>query len=54
MHMKKKMHMRKIVSSLLAGILCFVIGVSAQVRTVSGKVTDDNGKPIAGVTVKVK
>lgn len=52
--MKKKMHMRKIVSSLLAGILCFVIGVSAQVRTVTGKVTDDNGKPIAGVTVKVK
>jgi TonB-linked SusC/RagA family outer membrane protein len=43
-------------TKLLLGILFVLIGSSviAQERTVSGKVIDPDGKPIQGVTVKVK
>lgn len=47
--------MRKQLSLLFIGILCASSVLMAQVRDVSGKVTDaTNGTPIAGVTVKVK
>lgn len=46
--------MKKIVSSLLVALLCFVIGANAQDRAVTGKVTDAKGAPIPGVTIKVK
>jgi TonB-linked SusC/RagA family outer membrane protein len=46
--------MKKIVSTLLGAMLCFIIAASAQERTVSGKVTDAKGAPIPGVTIKVK
>lgn len=46
--------MKKIVSSLLVAMLCFVIGATAQVRTVTGRVTDEKGDavPFASVVVK--
>lgn len=46
--------MKKIVSTLLGAMLCFIIAASAQDRTVSGKVTDAKGAPIPGVTIKVR
>ena len=43
-------------TKLLLGVLFILISSSviAQERTVSGKVLDPDGKPIQGVTVKVK
>jgi TonB-linked SusC/RagA family outer membrane protein len=46
--------MKKIVSTILVAMLCFVIGATAQVRTVTGKVTDEKGDavPFAAVVIK--
>ena len=43
-------------TSLLFGFLIITafVSVSAQVRTVSGRVTDDQGKALQGATIKVK
>ncbi len=46
------MHMRKLLL-LLFGIIFSTINVSAQ-RTLTGKVTDENGNPVAGASVTVK
>lgn len=49
--------MKKIVSTLIAAMLCFVINSSAQqVKTVTGKITDEKGDgvPFASVVIKVK
>ena len=46
--------MKKIVSTLLVSMLCFVIGASAQVRNVTGKVTDEKGDAVPFVSVLVK
>ncbi|MEO6730529.1 MAG: SusC/RagA family TonB-linked outer membrane protein [Ferruginibacter sp.] len=42
--------MRKIIVTLTV-VLLFVINATAQNRSVSGKVTDDKGKPLQGVSV---
>ncbi len=42
--------MRKVILSLLA-FLVFVLGAAAQDRTINGKVTDEKGAPIEGVSV---
>ncbi|MBL7737712.1 MAG: TonB-dependent receptor [Chitinophagaceae bacterium] len=39
---------------LLCAFLLPVLAVSAQGRTITGKITDENGSPIAGATVGVK
>jgi TonB-linked SusC/RagA family outer membrane protein len=45
----------KKVLSLMAGLILFLNGVVyAQQREITGKVTDANGSPLAGVSVKVK
>ncbi|NCI51518.1 SusC/RagA family TonB-linked outer membrane protein [Sediminibacterium roseum] len=47
--------MKKIVSTLLVAMLCFVLGATAQTtRTVSGKVTDEKGDAIPFASVVVK
>ncbi len=49
--------MKKIVSTLIAAMLCFVINSSAQqVKSVSGKITDEKGDgvPFASVLVNAK
>src|SRR5690348_13342262 len=46
------MHMRKLLL-LLTAVVCLVIQASAQ-RTVSGKVTDEKGNPLANVSVVVR
>lgn len=46
--------MKKIVSTFLVALLCFSVAVSAQVRVITGTVKDEQGAPVAGVTVKVK
>jgi TonB-dependent starch-binding outer membrane protein SusC len=49
----QKLHMRK----LLCGLLCLalLIGqVSAQTRTITGRVTDANGAPISGASIVIK
>lgn len=47
--------MRKILCSLLAVLLMLIqIGVQAQERTVSGKVSDATGMPLLGASVTVK
>ena len=48
-----KKQMRKLFS-LLAGFVLFIGAVQAQNRTIAGKVTDEKGAGIAGVTVSVK
>src|SRR5262245_50398201 len=50
---KIDLHMRKFASLLVMAILCSML-VVAQTRSVSGTVTDANGKalPFASVTVK--
>ena len=45
--------MRKTLLSILA-LAFFAFSASAQTRTVTGKVTDDKGKPLAGVTIIIK
>src|ERR1700736_1810665 len=45
--------MRK--SLLLLGILvCYCVHVFAQVKEITGKVTDSKGTPVPGVSIKVK
>lgn len=44
--------MRKIVLTLLVG-LSFVLNAMAQERTVTGRVTDETGKPVVGASVVV-
>jgi TonB-linked SusC/RagA family outer membrane protein len=46
--------MRKIVSALIVVLLCFSMAATAQVKTITGKVTDDKGNavPYSSVTVK--
>ncbi|HEY0529002.1 MAG TPA: TonB-dependent receptor plug domain-containing protein, partial [Gemmatimonadaceae bacterium] len=46
--------MRKFVFSVLAGLFLFAGQASAQARTISGKVTSEDGTPIPDVTVLVK
>jgi TonB-linked SusC/RagA family outer membrane protein len=46
--------MRKIVSSLLLTMLCFVIAGKAQTLTVSGRVTDEKGAPVPSASVVIK
>ncbi|MEO8174912.1 MAG: TonB-dependent receptor plug domain-containing protein, partial [Sediminibacterium sp.] len=46
--------MRKIVSSILLAMLCFVIAGKAQVLTVSGRVTDEKGQPVPSASIVVK
>jgi len=46
--------MRKIVSILLLAMLCFANAGSAQVPTVSGRVTDEKGVPIPSASVVIK
>lgn len=41
--------MRKLILTLLTVFL--VLGLNAQTRTVTGKVTDERGEPLAGATV---
>jgi TonB-linked SusC/RagA family outer membrane protein len=45
--------MRKILV-LLIGFMAFAIQSMAQDKVVTGKVTDDNGAPLSGVTIKIK
>jgi TonB-linked SusC/RagA family outer membrane protein len=46
--------MKKIVSTLLVGLLCFSIASTAQVHVVTGTVKDDQGAPVPSVSVKIK
>ena len=46
--------MKKIVSMLTVVLLCFSMAVTAQVRPITGTVKDDQGAPVAGVSVKIK
>ncbi len=46
--------MKKIVSTIFVAMLCFVITATAQVRTVTGRVTDDKGNPIPSASIVVK
>jgi TonB-linked SusC/RagA family outer membrane protein len=46
--------MKKIVTTLLVALLCISIAATAQVRTVTGKVTDDKGLPVPSASVVVK
>src|ERR1035437_1507270 len=50
---KSKMHMRKFFLTLSA-LFFLLINTQAQNRTVTGKVTDENGQGIQGVSVLVK
>lgn len=50
----KTKNMKKIVSTLLVGLLCFSIASTAQVRVITGTVKDDQGAPIPSVSVKIK
>jgi TonB-dependent starch-binding outer membrane protein SusC len=45
--------MRKLLA-LLGGLLLFYSGLLAQTRTITGKVTDDNGNPIPNASVLIK
>lgn len=45
--------MRKLFGSLLC-LFCFVLSTVAQEKTITGKVSDQNGQPIAGASVQVK
>ena len=45
--------MRKILV-LLIGFMAFAVQSMAQDKVVTGKVTDDNGAPLSGVTIKIK
>ncbi len=49
---KNNFHMRKL-TLLLLGVMLFAGHLLAQ-RTITGKVTDDKGSPIAGASVQVK
>jgi TonB-linked SusC/RagA family outer membrane protein len=46
--------MKKIVFSLMVTMVCFAMTVTAQVRSVSGKVTDEKGAPVPSASVVVK
>ncbi|NCI47270.1 SusC/RagA family TonB-linked outer membrane protein [Sediminibacterium soli] len=46
--------MKKIVSTLLVAMLCFVVGATAQLKTVTGKVTDEKGEPVPFASVVIK
>lgn len=45
--------MRKLVSTLVAGLLCFYVSF-AQSKTVSGVVVDANGQPVDGASIVIK
>src|SRR5688500_695322 len=47
---KPVMQMKKLLLMLLAGLF-IVSGLQAQSRSVSGRVTDDKGNPVANATV---
>ena len=44
--------MRKIITMLTVSLLLFGV-VSAQIRLITGSVTDSKGKPVAAATVKM-
>ncbi len=46
--------MKKIVSTLLVAMLCFTLAATAQVRVITGTVTDEQGAGVPSVSVKVK
>jgi hypothetical protein len=46
--------MKKIVSTLLAGLLLFSITISAQTRSVTGNVSDSKGLPVPYASVILK
>ncbi|MDB5196838.1 MAG: TonB-dependent receptor plug [Flaviaesturariibacter sp.] len=46
--------MRKIVFSFLLAMLCFAFAGKAQVMTISGQVTDDQGVPIPSASIIIK
>ncbi len=46
--------MKTLFSLLSIFLILFVTGLSAQSRQISGKVTDEKGNPLIGVTVQVK
>ncbi len=50
----KPNNMRKFLSSFLLAMLCFAITGTAQVMTVSGRVTDEKGVPIPSASVVIK
>ncbi len=52
-HSKKPMHMRKNLTLLVVLMLC-IFAVHAQTRTITGRVTDNTGKPVDGASVVVK
>ncbi|HEX6431952.1 MAG TPA: SusC/RagA family TonB-linked outer membrane protein [Niastella sp.] len=45
--------MRKVLS-LLAVLVCFVVGVSAQSKPISGRIIDKTGQPIPNATIAIK
>jgi hypothetical protein len=51
--LKTNSSMRKLVSLFILLVFCFV-QTWAQDRTITGKVTDENGAPISGASVLVK
>jgi TonB-linked SusC/RagA family outer membrane protein len=46
--------MKKIVTTLIVALLCVSIAATAQVRTVTGKVTDEKGLPVPSASIVVK
>jgi hypothetical protein len=47
--------MKKVLSIILVAMLCGIAySASAQYCTVSGRITDENGEPMAGVTIQEK
>ena len=53
LHTKTKINMRKIVS-FLAMLLLITTLASAQNRTITGTVTDENGDAVPGASVRIK
>ncbi len=46
--------MKKIVITLLAGLLCFSIAIHAQTRSVTGSVSDSKGAPVPYASILIK
>src|SRR5690554_5705729 len=52
--MKRKIKIGAIPCFLFITLLAFALNATAQPRTIRGKVTDDAGHPLPGVTIVVK